>query len=148
MNILSPISSIMSPNPVCIGADETLAIAGKMFSENHINHLPVIAEGKLVGMISKSDFLFFRRGFIDSPLEKIVDDVRLHNYHARDIMTTKLAKLDPTDKINVALDVFKENLFHALPIVDGDKILGIVTTYDIIKRLALDNVAVAEYENL
>lgn len=146
MNILAPISSIMTQNPICIGSDETLAVAGKLFAENHIHHLPVMAEGKLVGMISKSDFLFFRHGFVHESFEKIKDDVRLNNYHAKDIMTTKLAKLEPNDKINVALEIFKENLFHALPIVQGERIIGIVTTYDIIKRLAIDNVAVAEYE--
>ncbi|MBK8628617.1 MAG: hypothetical protein IPN86_24665 [Saprospiraceae bacterium] len=70
-------------------------------------------------MISKQNFLFFRRGFSNSDVEKLEDDVRLNNYTAKDITTTKLAKLDPNDKINVALEVFKVNLFHAIPVVKG-----------------------------
>jgi acetoin utilization protein AcuB len=61
-------------------------------------------------------------------------------------MTTKLAKLEPSDKINVALEVFKENLFHGIPIVNNDALVGIVTTYDIIKHLALDSEAHATYD--
>ncbi|MBK8669766.1 MAG: CBS domain-containing protein [Saprospiraceae bacterium] len=79
-------------------------------------------------------------------VEKLEDDVRLNNYTAKDIMTKKLAKMDPDDKINIALEVFKENLFHAIPVVKDEKIVGIVTTFDIINRLALDSGATATYE--
>ncbi len=146
MNILNPVSTIMTPNPYCIGVNETLAVADKLFKEHRIHHIPVIAEGVLVGMISKADFLFFRRGFSNSDVEKLEDDVRLNNYTAKDIMTTKLAKLDPDDKINVALEVFKVNLFHAIPVVKDNVIVGIVTTFDIINRLATDASAVASYD--
>ncbi|MFZ1751688.1 MAG: CBS domain-containing protein [Saprospiraceae bacterium] len=146
MNILNPVSTIMSPNPICIGATETLAVANKIFKGHKIHHIPVIEDGKLVGMLSKSDFLFFRRGFSDEEVEKLADEVRLNNFLAKDIMTKKLAKLNPGDRINVALEVFKENLFHAIPIVENEKIVGILTTFDIINRLAIDSGAVADYE--
>jgi predicted transcriptional regulator len=146
MNILNPVSTIMTPNPVCIGSNEPLITADKLFKQHKIHHLPVESEGKLVGMLSKSDFLFFRRGFTSDEQEKLEDEVRLNNYTAKDIMTTRLAKLDPDDKINVALEVFKENIFHAIPIVKDDRIVGILTTFDIINRLAIDSLAVAEYE--
>jgi acetoin utilization protein AcuB len=146
MNILNPVSSIMTPDPICLGANEPLIVADKLFKQHKIHHLPVESEGKLVGMLSKSDFLFFRRGFTSDDQEKLEDEVRLNNYTAKDIMTTRLAKLDPDDKINVALEVFKENIFHAIPIVKNDRIVGILTTFDIINRLAVDSVAIAEYE--
>lgn len=136
----------MTKNPICIGMNETLAVAERLFKDNKIHHLPVLAEGKLVGMVSKSDFLFFRHGFT-SEKDKLEDEVRLNNYTAKDIMTKKLAKLDPDDKINVALEVFKENLFHAIPVVENERIVGIVTTFDIIKRLAIDEGATASYED-
>ncbi|MFN8339919.1 MAG: CBS domain-containing protein [Saprospiraceae bacterium] len=145
MNLFDPISAIMTPNPICIGINDPLAIADKLFKENRIHHLPVIAEGKLVGMISKSDFSFFRRGFSADHIDKVGDEVRLNNYTSKDIMTVGLAKLDPDDKINVALEVFKENLFHALPVVKDGRIVGIVTTLDIIKNLAKDEGATSSY---
>ncbi|HMT53214.1 MAG: CBS domain-containing protein [Saprospiraceae bacterium] len=146
MNLLNPVSTIMTPNPISIGVDEPLAVADKLFKQHRIHHLPVIAEGALVGMISKSDFSFFRRGFLSDGVDKVEDDVRLNNYTAKDIMTKKLAKLDPDDKINVALEVFRENLFHAIPVVQNERIVGILTTFDIINNLAKDANAVASYE--
>jgi acetoin utilization protein AcuB len=138
----------MTHNPITIGAHESLAVAAKLFENNKIHHLPVLASGGLVGMISKSDFQLFKRGFTNNDNEKMEEEVRLNNYLAKDIMTSKLAKLDPDDKINVALEVFKENLFHAIPIVEGEHLVGIVTTYDIIKRLAIDNESHASYDNV
>ena len=145
MNLLNSISSIMTPNPICVDIHDTLTIVDRLFKENHIHHLPVISSGKLVGMLSKSDFLFFRHGFSDEQ-SKLEDEVRMNNFLAKDIMTKRLAKLEPSDKINVALEVFKENLFHALPIVENDKIIGIVSTFDIIRKLAIDSEATASYD--
>jgi acetoin utilization protein AcuB len=51
-------------------------------------------------------------------------------------MTKGLAKLDPEDRINVALEIFLVNRFHAIPVVKNEELVGIVTTYDIIKTLA------------
>lgn len=145
MNLLNSVSSIMTPNPICIDSKDTLTVVDKLFKEHRIHHLPVLSEGRLVGMVSKSDFLFFRKGFSDEHT-KLEDEVRMNNFTAKDIMTKRLAKLELSDKINVALEVFKENLFHALPVVDGDKIVGIVSTFDIIKKLAIDAEATATYE--
>ena len=56
-------------------------------------------------------------------------------------MTTGLAKLEPDDRINVALDVFCVNLFHALPVVKDNELVGILTPFDIIKTLAEEKVS-------
>ena len=45
----------------------------------------------------------------------------------------------------MALEIFNVNIFHAIPVVDEGRLVGIVTTFDIIKQLSVDNQAVAEY---
>jgi len=48
-------------------------------------------------------------------------------------MTKQLAKLKPNDTISIALGYFRENRFHAIPIVDENKkLVGIVSTLDMI----------------
>jgi len=106
----------------------------------------VTIDDKLLGIISMSDYLFFRRGFLDDRDDEKIEEVRLNNYEVSYIMTKGIATLEPTDKINVALEIFKENLFHAIPVVDEDVLVGIVTTHDIIHHLAKDNKAYAAYE--
>jgi CBS domain-containing protein len=49
-------------------------------------------------------------------------------------MTHRIAKLELDDKVGTAAEIFLENRFHALPIVDeNDHLLGIVTTFDVLK---------------
>ena len=57
-------------------------------------------------------------------------------------MTKGLAKLTPDQRINVALEIFMENRFHAIPVLDeaSGELVGIITTFDIIKALATEEV--------
>jgi CBS domain-containing protein len=50
-----------------------------------------------------------------------------------EIMEKKVAQLNPNDSALVAIGIFRENLFHALPIVNESNVLvGILTTYDLL----------------
>ena len=96
-------------------------------------------------MVSKSDFLHFLRGFSQNADDQFVDSARLRTFKAEDIMTRGLAKLDKREPIRTVIDIFKINRFHAIPIVDGEELIGIVTTYDIIKRIAEEPVKPGDY---
>ena len=146
MNILNPVSEIMTKNLVTLCPNASIADAAKLFSNNKIHHIPICEGKKLVGIVSKSEFLFFKRGFLDTKKDEKIEEIRMSNYQVSYIMTKGIAKLAPSSRINVALELFKENIFHAIPIVDGNEtLLGIVTTYDIIKHLAQDKMAIAQY---
>ena len=145
MNLLAPVTSIMQKNIISLQPNDTIKKAEDIFKAHKIHHIPIIENEVLLGMLSKSDFLYFKRGFNQDRTEERWDLFRLKSHQVSEIMTTKLAKLEPTDKVNVAIEVFKENIFHALPVVENKKIVGIVTTYDIIKHLAEDNAIVKEY---
>ena len=146
MNLLAPISTIMTTDLVTVGPDDNMKTVEKLFKEHNIHHIPVVEDGKLIGIVSKSDYLFFKRGFNDQTTDQRLDLFRLKIWKVADVMTTGLAKMEADDRINVALEVFKENILHAIPIVDGDHLIGIVTTLDIINHLASDKKAVNEYE--
>ena len=146
MNLLAPVSSIMTTDLITVSQYDPVKKAEDIFNEHNIHHLPVIDTGQLIGIVSKADYLFFKRGYISSTREVSIDNSRLNSYIMRDIMTTGLATLDPEDKINVALEIFKENRFHAIPIVHNGALRGIITTYDIISNLASSKGAVNTYE--
>lgn len=146
MNLLNPVSTIMTPNPICLNPASSIAEAAEIFSKNRIHHIPIVEGENLKGLISKSDYLFFKRGFLDENVDEKIEEIRMNNYEVKHIMTTGIASLEPSERINVALEIFKENLFHAIPIVEGKKLVGIVTTLDIISQLAKDNEAHAAYE--
>jgi acetoin utilization protein AcuB len=145
MNLFDPISSIMTIGVITLAPTDTLIKAEEIFANNRIHHIPIVENEKLVGMISSSDLLLFKRGFTSSAEDIQHNKERLQAYEINHIMTKRLATLDVSDRINVALEIFNENLFHALPITENDSLVGIVTTFDIIKQLSLDQEVVAKY---
>jgi len=136
MDLLAPVSSMMTIDVKTVEPEDTMKKVEQVFRENRIHHVPVVEEGKLVGIVSKSDYLFFKRGFNDQTTDNRIDEFRLKTRRVKDIMTKGIAKLEPTDRIGVALEVFKENLFHAIPVVDDGNLVGMITTFDIIKKLS------------
>lgn len=136
MDLLAPVSSIMSSTVISVEQTDTIKKVEQLFKENRIHHLPVVEDGALVGIVSKSDYLFFKRGFNDETTDNRIDEFRMKTRLVKDIMTKGIARLESTDRIGVAVEVFKENLFHAIPVVDDDKLVGMLTTFDIIKKLS------------
>lgn len=125
----------MTTRLVTVVPGDELTIVKQIFDEHRIHHIPVVKYRTLVGMISKSDFLHFQRGIDLAPDDQLVETTRLHHFKAEDIMTTGLATLESTERINVALQVFLENIFHAIPVVDQGELVGILTTFDLIRVL-------------
>lgn len=149
MNILAPVSTLMTLDLITVNASDSLLVVKEKFDQKKMHHLPVVEYKRIVGMISKTDLLYFLKGIrVDETKTDYVNEARLTQFRAEDIMTTRLAKLEPADSIATALDVFKVNLFHALPVVDNDELVGILTTYDIISALANEEIALKDYGSM
>jgi len=138
MNLLAPVSSIMTEDLITVGPEDNLKKVQDIFESNKIHHLPVVDKGQLSGMLSKSDYLLFKRGFVTEESENELDQMRLKTSKVKEVMTSRLGKLEPSDRIQAAVEVFRENLFHAIPIVENGYLRGIVTTLDIINHLSKD----------
>ena len=117
------------------GADKLLKVK-EIFDTYPIHHVPVVRHRQIIGMISKTDLMHFLRGYTFTEEDKFINEARMRNFTAEKIMTTGIAKVSPHDRINVALEVFLENRFHAIPVVENDDLVGIITTFDIIRALA------------
>lgn len=136
IDFMAPVSRIMTTQLLTVGPKDTLMKVKEIFDTHRFHHLPVVENRKIIGMISKADILLFIQGMYQSSYDKMLETTRLVHYFAEDIMTKGLAKLEAEDKINVAIEVFKENLFHALPVLKDGELVGIVTTFDIIRMLS------------
>ncbi len=146
MNLIAPVSKIMSSNLITLGLNDSLEQVKSLFDKHSFHHIPVVdKDNRLLGIVSKQDFLYFLHGFSGSAQTDTGIDL-LRKTSVKKIMTTGLAKLEPSTRVNVALEVFKENLFHALPVVENDKLVGIITTYDIINAIANDPISLEDYK--
>ena len=135
MNAFAPISTIMSSDLVTVNPEDNLLIVKKLFESHTFHHLPVVRFRKIVGIISKTDFEPFTGALSHFADDRFVNESRLERTKAEDIMTKGLGKLEPEDRINVALEIFSKNWFHALPVVKNEELVGIITTQDVIKAL-------------
>ena len=72
----------------------------------------------------------------------------MDTWKVKDIMTQGLAKVDSKEPIRTALNLFKLNRFHALPVVDNDELVGMVTTFDIIDAIAKEPIALEDYKTV
>ncbi|MBU6340891.1 MAG: CBS domain-containing protein [Bacteroidetes bacterium] len=136
MNLFAPVSSIMSKNLYTVSTEDTLSTVKEIFETHSIHHIPVVHVRQLVGMISKTDFEHFMGGMSHFKDDQFVNEHRLNHVKASELMVKRLGKLEPDDRINVAIEVFCKNLFHALPVVEANgELVGMVTTFDILKML-------------
>lgn len=129
------VKHIMSRDLVTADPDEKLVSVRQKMMANHIQHVPVVDGRKILGMISKSDIHRMEHHFTLFKAEKALEANRqiFTTMLAEEIMTTTLVKLKENDTVSVALDLFKENLFHALPVVnDHDELVGLVTPLDLL----------------
>jgi acetoin utilization protein AcuB len=119
-----PISSIMNTDVVTVTPDDTLAHALSLFLEKKIQHIPVVVGPKMVGILSKTDLLKF---LLHHSIEQT------ESTKVNDVMTKKVAFLEPEDHIGAASEVFMEHLFHAIPVCKDDHVLvGLVTSFDLL----------------
>lgn len=117
------VETIMIKDLITLGPESTVAHAVDIFKTKRIHHIPVVDEGKLVGLVTTHDLW-----------NKQIAQDAFGTTMIKDIMSKKLVKLEPDDKVGTAAELFLDNRFHALPVVKEDNFLvGLVTTFDVLR---------------
>lgn len=130
-----PVSSIMTKNVIKLNLSDDLTKAESLFKKHHIRHIPVVNGNVIVGMLSYTDLL--RISFADAidEDEEVVDVTVYNMFSVEQVMARNLVKVSPCDTIKKVAEILASKEFHALPVVQGDLLVGIVTTTDLIKYL-------------
>ncbi len=138
MNLLAPVSSIMNRDLHVVLPDDPISLIKDIFDRKRIQHIPVVRHGRVIGIINKQSFRSFHEGLNKHVEDKLLNQTLLRVHTAEEVMTKKVIALEMHDRISVALEMLRDNIFSALPVLDGEKLVGIVTTLDIIRTLAKD----------
>ncbi len=129
------VKEIMTKEVITVQPDDSMEKVKDIFDHYSIHHIPVILHKKVVGIISRADYLRVIQGFTllsDSKAEEY-NHALLRSLLAGEVMTAKVACLGTEDTLMAAAGYFHENLFHAIPIIDDEgELAGIITTYDLI----------------
>ena len=133
MRLDDMVSGWMTERPTTLTPDRPLSDACTIMFDRDIRHIPVTREGRLVGIISDRDLT--RRGPIaDAMVHQLVD--RFFSTKVSDVMTQDdVRTVGPMTTLAEAARVLIATKRSALPVLDGDSLVGIITTHDLLRAL-------------
>ncbi|QLC49261.1 CBS domain-containing protein [Methanolobus zinderi] len=149
------VRDVMNPDVVMCSPEDTIGDVARLLKQNDISGLPVVEDGKVVGIVSEGDLLRLlevpEHGglWLPSPFEVIEVPIReLINWEdtkrmledvgsqpVADIMKEKVYTVSPDDTIEKASESITRHKINRLPVVEDEKLVGIVTRGDIIRGL-------------
>jgi len=118
----------MTREVVAVGPETTAAEALALCRGNRIRYLPVIEEGRLVGMISGRDLRLATPALGESDRAEALRRLRVADKMVRDVATVY-----PDDPIEDAAMVMYERKIGCLPVIDEEDLAGILTFSDVLR---------------
>lgn len=111
-------SEVISATP-----DQTVAEAVAMLAERRIGAVPVLDSGEVIGVFSERDVIYCLRD----------GDAGVLGRSVRDVMTAPALTATPSDAVLGALSLMTQRRLRHLPVVDGGRVVGIVSIGDLVK---------------
>lgn len=127
------VMDLMTENVFSVNADEDLARLSDLMEDIHVRHMPVKdKEGRLVGLVSQRDLL---RSALYTAKDLPLTEQRelLQRMTVGEIMTADPETAEMDDDIEEAGRVMLDNKLGCLPVVEGGKLVGILTEADFVK---------------
>jgi len=115
------IRDVMTPNPTAVQPGHTLQHAAQTMDELNVGVLPVTEDGKLVGLITDRDIVVRSTSAGQDPKTARVSEA----------MTLDPLSLGPQTPVLDAIRLMEEHQLRRLPILEGDKLVGIVSLGDV-----------------
>ena len=144
------VKEIMTKAPITVTGSMEIVEAARLLLENRINGVPVVNDaGKLVGILCQSDIIAqqkklpvpslfsFLDGYINlSSMKGIEKEVRkIAATAVLDAMTPDPVYVSPDSTIETVAALMVDHNFHTLPVVEDERLVGVVGKEDILKTL-------------
>jgi acetoin utilization protein AcuB len=126
---------LMTSEPDTVTPESTLREALALMNVADDRQLPVLENGRLVGIITNRDI----RLALDSPLVDKDSAIRmqiLHEHLVAECMTPDPITVNPDTPIYEVSEILISHKFGGLPVVDGDNLVGIITITDLLRQLS------------
>lgn len=136
------VSTVMTPDPITLNAAENLGKAAKIMIENKIGGIPIVEDGEIIGIITKTDFI------------KTCQGIPYNKTYIKDRMQTDVMTVNPGDRLVHARRILIDEDIGRLPVMNGDEIEGILTAKDIadsmisFRKIVPDKYQAARIRNL
>ena len=138
---------VMTPDVISVGPDMPVAQVAKLMVDNRISAMPVVKDGKLVGIVSEGDL--FRRAELGTErhhshwLEMFAsgtslawDYVKSHGQTAGDVMSRDLVTVAPATPLGEVAHILETRHIKRVPVLEGGRLVGIVSRANLVQALA------------
>lgn len=146
------VKDIMTEDVVSVSPETKIGEVAHILTEKRFHGLPVVENGKLLGIIVEDDFFvkdqsnfhlpsyinfIEKSGRANKSSEKQEEKIKeLLNVRAKDIMTSECLSFSPQMEIKDILKVFKETRINTFPVIDErDNVVGIITLADVLNLI-------------
>ena|ERR1700760_3569353 len=141
MDVSGNISAILSQKRqeiFSVSSEESVYDAVSLLAEKNIGALPVIDGDKLVGMLSERDYT----------RKVMLRGKRSRETKVAEIMSTDLKVVHPRQPVQDCLRLMTDKRIRHLPVIDGDKVVGIISIGDLVKWVIdVQSAAIAHLES-
>lgn len=124
------VKEVMRTNVICASSDTKATEVKNIMTENNVSKLPVVDNGKLVGIVTKNDLLKAEPSSATT-LDMFEISYLLSKLTVKKIMNTKVISVGPNEVVEEAARIMVDNKISCLPVVDGDALIGIITKSDL-----------------
>ena len=122
------IEAIMSTNLKTLPPSATIAEARTLMHENRIHHIPVVRGEALVGLITLTNVLASTDSFLRDPQNRI----HANEISIEEAMVTDVATVDINASLRHAALFLERHAIGCLPVMEDDKLVGIITDTDFV----------------
>ena len=122
----------MTPSPICVPLDTSLAMAAREMRDHDIGDLLVVEDGRVVGIVTDRDL---RQVIFDPAIQARLGRAgdALKTLTVRDVMTWGVVTVRPETSIRDAAWLMREQRLGALPVVRSGRLVGILTERDVMR---------------
>jgi acetoin utilization protein AcuB len=126
------VREIMMGSPVTLKPEDTLDLANDVIALGRIRHIPVVEDGRLVGLLSERDLMGAAATTIFGLRQKSKSAL-LKSVLVKDVMKKKVVTVKPDTPIKETAHLMKEKKIGCVPVVKEGNLVGLVTTTDILR---------------
>ena len=130
----TPVSKIMTRDVITLNLNDNMELAEKLFETKHIRHIPIVSGKKVVGILSHTDLMRISFSDLDEE-ENEINSVVYDLFTIEQVMAKSVISVTSETTIKEAAEILTKHEFHAVPVVDDDELVGIVTSTDLIQFL-------------
>lgn len=130
------VAEIMKENPISLEKSASLQKVVQIISQKGYSHVPVTEDGKLVGIVSKSDLITLFLKMLNQTSGKYYSQMLMEHISVGDIMHKDPIVVKRGHDVELAAELLLQGEFHAVTVInDVEEVVGMVTSFDLLKSL-------------